>query len=113
MHNISYTGETFMIADSAALTLIDLTTALGQQQQTLSVTVPGIYANGDTVEIQMVLGPASELVAIPVESTYAEPESAAAVTTMEQQIKDLNSMAEPPRAQPIDDPHFDHDAHDL
>lgn len=87
MKRISYAGESFLTSDTTADALVHLTAALGRAQNAQVVELPTIDQKGIERCVLMVIGPASQLVAIPEESAFEEPESAAIVADLEARIQ--------------------------
>ncbi|GAA1000826.1 hypothetical protein [Subtercola frigoramans] len=84
MKRISYSGGSFLTSDAVADALAHFVAALGSSHRAEALEVPVIKDNGESDVVQMVIGPASELVSTTVDSAFAEPESAAAVQNMVQ-----------------------------
>jgi hypothetical protein len=83
MKRVSYAGESFLTADDTADALIQLTAALGRAQNAQVVELPTVDQSGEVQIVLLVVGPASQLVAIPEESPFPEPESTAVVADLE------------------------------
>jgi hypothetical protein len=73
MMRVSYADGTFLTSDEIAHKLLDFTAALGRTNNALSMTVPIVGEDGVFREIDLVLGPASQMSAVKEESKFAEP----------------------------------------
>lgn len=91
MKRVSYAGETFLTADDAADALVHLTAALGIAQNAQVVELPTVDGRGNVRIVLLVVGPASQLVAIPEDSVYEEPESSALVADLEARTRAMRA----------------------
>lgn len=87
MKRVNYGGESFLTSDDTADALVDLTAALGRAQHAQVVELPIVGADGVIRLARMVLGPASQVVTIPEDSLFADPESAAVVRDLEERAR--------------------------
>jgi hypothetical protein len=89
MKRVSYAGETFLTTDPVADALANLTAALGSVQQAEVVEVPAVDADGESHAVRLVVGPASQMSAVPVEFPYPDPDHSDAVARLEAQVRKL------------------------
>jgi len=75
MQKITYAGESFLTADSVATALLDFAAALAGAISAEPVEVPVVAEDGTPGRVQIVLGPASQIVTRPVETGMTEPPS--------------------------------------
>jgi hypothetical protein len=87
MKRVSYAGESFLTTDTVADALVDLTAALGRNQKAEVVEVPSVDLEGRTQAVRLVVGPASQIVAIHVDSRWGEPEVGDTVTRLQEQAR--------------------------
>jgi hypothetical protein len=87
MKRVSYAGESFLTTDTVADALVDLTAALGRTQKAEVVEVPAVDREGKIQAVRLVVGPASQIVAIHVDSRYGEPEVGDTVTRLRAQAR--------------------------
>jgi hypothetical protein len=87
MKRVSYAGESFLTTDTVADALVDLTAALGRTKNAEVVEVPAVDLEGKMQAVRLVVGPASQIVTIHVESLYGEPEVGDAVTRLRAQAQ--------------------------
>ncbi len=67
MKRVAYAGGSFLTGDTIADALLDYAAVLARAGQADRVTVPGIGADDRVTEFDMVVGPASQLIAEAVE----------------------------------------------
>jgi hypothetical protein len=97
---ITYAGESFLTTDAVADGLLDFVAALGERHEAESVAIPAITKDGKSVFVRLVVGPASELISVPVDSTLAEPDTSDFVSELLKRTQALSS----PR--PVVDPEW-------
>ncbi len=97
---ITYAGESFLTTDAVADGLLDFVAALGERHEAESVAIPAITKDGTSVFVRLVVGPASELISVPVDSTLAEPDTSDFVSELLKRTRALSS----PR--PVVDPEW-------
>lgn len=69
MHEISYAGGTFVTSDEVAEVLIEYAAALANAERAESVEVPASGLATGEPSLQVLVGPASQLMSAPIEST--------------------------------------------
>lgn len=74
MKRVSYAGESFLTPDEVADALVDLTAALGRVQKAEAVELPALDDEGRSQPVRLVLGPASQILAVHEDTRYAEPD---------------------------------------
>jgi hypothetical protein len=67
MHQISYSGDTFVTSDDIAAKVLDYARALGQAGSDDTIEIPAVDESGAVWNVQLLIGPASELVSRQVE----------------------------------------------
>ena len=75
MKRISYCGESFLTTDGAADALLELVVALPDGHDSELLKLPAVNGDGDEMVVHMVVGPQSELISVPEESTSVEPDT--------------------------------------
>jgi hypothetical protein len=73
MHEISYAGGTFVTSDEIAEVLIEYAAALANAERAESVDVPASGLASGEASLQLLVGPASQLMSAPIESTESVP----------------------------------------
>jgi hypothetical protein len=91
MKRITYAGETLVTSDEVADALTELASTLGTAQKSETVEIPVFDDDGSFEMASLVIGPASELVAVPVETPPMEPDTAATVAEL-RQMKDTVAL---------------------
>ena len=102
MRRILYAGSVFYTGDAIAEALLEYARALARQGIADAVFVPGRTAEGDLSLVELLIGPASQIVSEPVELFGGELEDAALVD----RLGDLTAQLAPrkPTAEPFDGP---------
>jgi hypothetical protein len=78
MKELRYVGKTILVDDEIGEAVIGLSRALARGGSSDSVTVPGVV-NGVQGDVELLLGPSSELFLAPVEDSSPTPRTDAAV----------------------------------
>jgi hypothetical protein len=89
MKRIAYGGESFITSDDGAAALLEFAASAAMSGVGEVVTLPTVLADGQVVSVDLVIGPSSELITSPIESSLAEPdtrEAAAALRTRASQL---------------------------
>ncbi len=89
MKVVHYSAGSVLIGDDAADALLDYAAALARRSLAATVELTTI-ASGLTGTTKFLVGPASELVAVPTEAFEDEPDNAAVVAEMRRRIADLD-----------------------
>jgi hypothetical protein len=89
MRIISYGGESFTTSDAAAEALLDFAAAAAQSEAADVVHIPAVAPNGDAITADLVIGPASELLVVPADVDFAEPDTTEAVRELRAKIREL------------------------
>ncbi|WP_022884847.1 hypothetical protein [Glaciibacter superstes] len=97
MKRLSYAGESFLTADAVADEVVRLVAALGGGHGPEALEIPAVTPGGGTVLVQLVVGPASQLVSVPEQETLDEPETTDVVSRLRERVTVLRSA----RAVPV------------
>ena len=89
MKRVSYAGETFLTTDAVADALVDLTAVLGRSHKAEVVELSAVDENGETREVRLVVGPASQISAVHVETEYEEPDTGDTVKRLQARARSL------------------------
>jgi len=98
MRRIVYAGTVFYTGDELAEALLEYARALGQQGVADTVFIPGRTMQGDVDEVEMLVGPASQIVSEPVELMGPElqdPKLVDRLRAMSAQLAPRRPQAEP------------------
>jgi hypothetical protein len=83
MMRVSYSNTSFLTSDAVARSLLEFAAAIARADGAETVCVPVVTADGELVEVEMVIGPASQMTATPEASDFPEPEMTEAVHAMD------------------------------
>ena len=83
MKRVGYAGGAFLTGDSIADALLDYAAVLARAGQADRIRIPAIGADDHPTEFDLVVGPASQLIAEPVEFRGEELEAPALVADLE------------------------------
>jgi hypothetical protein len=92
MKQLRYGDRTWLVGDSLASTMMDFAAALAKIDAAEHVRFKAIDQSGDVVEIEVLLGPATMMVAEPVHVTADEPENSDVEQTMKDRIEMISSV---------------------
>lgn len=106
MRRVTYSGDSFLTADSAANALVALAAALSHNNASEAVTLPIIDSLGQLAEVHLLIGPSSELISMPESSQFSDPDVSAAVAQMQSRTASMDASALPSEAHPLDPPPY-------
>jgi hypothetical protein len=89
MKQVTYAGTSFVTGSAIADSLLALVAALGVTSGTASVKVPALDDNNDITSVDLVIGPASEVVAIGVTTSAPEIIDADIVRDLDDRVRAL------------------------
>lgn len=89
MHEISYAGGTFVTSDEVAEILLEYAAALANADRAASVEVPAAGLPTGEESMQILVGPASQLMSAPIESDESVMGAEGFVDEMRKRIDDL------------------------
>ena len=96
MKRVAYGGESFITSDEGAAALLDFAAAAAMSDVAEVVELPAVLPDGQVITVNLVIGPSSELITSPVETSLAEPdtrEAAAALRARALQVGKSSSTA--------------------
>ena len=99
MKSIHYAADEFLTGDRISDALVSLAEALAQYETSMAVDIPIRVASGEIVAVSFLLGPASQLVAVPVANEFDEVLDDELVAWMRTETARVGKSA----AVPIDD----------
>jgi hypothetical protein len=79
MKRISYAGGSITTGDQLAEAVMEYATVLARTGGADAVTIPAVSDDGGIFAVELLVGPASQLVVAPVESDYQDPDSPEAI----------------------------------
>jgi hypothetical protein len=92
MRRIVYAGSVFYTGDSIAEALLDYARALASRSMADAVFVPGRLASGETDKIEVLIGPASQVVSEPVEEYGPDLVDDSVVAELRERIRRLAAI---------------------
>ena len=93
MKVLIYAGSEFMTSDTIADALMRYSEALTEGQNAGTIDVPIVEADGTSSTASFLVGPASQIVAKPVVSQFADPIDAAVLARIEAATRGLHPTA--------------------
>jgi hypothetical protein len=108
MKSIRYAADEFLTGDAIADALVGFAAALAQHESSMAVDIPVRFASGEIIPVSFLLGPASQLVAVPMPHEHDEVLDDELVTWMRAETARVGkSSAMPvenaPNSRPSDD----------
>jgi hypothetical protein len=89
MKRVVYGGESFITSDDGAEALLDFAASAAMLRFAEVVGMPSVRADGGIALVRLVIGPSSQLIASPVESTWPEPDTAEASRMLRARASEL------------------------
>lgn len=90
MKQVTYAGTTFTTGTAIADALLGLVEALGANGASASVHLPALGDDGEIRDVDIVVGPASEVVAMTVPSAQPELVDVETVAGFEKRVRELD-----------------------
>ena len=106
MHQISYAGDTFVTSDRVADKVLEYARTLGQAGSDDTIHIPAVDDSGVIWQVQLLIGPASQLVARQVEGDERNLDEDGLLDDLDRRIA---SFAPPLRTAVTPDPDAPHD----
>lgn len=82
MKRVAYGGESFLTSDDGAAALLDFAASAAMGGVAEVVTLPSVLTDGRVVSVSLVIGPSSELITSPIETSLAEPDTTEAAASL-------------------------------
>lgn len=89
MKQVTYAGTSFITGNAIADSLLALVAALGVSRETASVHIPALDDDERVTSVDLVIGPASEVVAVGVQTSAPELIDDAAVIDLDGRARAL------------------------
>jgi hypothetical protein len=93
MHRIHYSGESFLVRDDVSRALLEYARALAEAVRADTVLIPVLVEGSEPVEAEILIGPASQLMATPAGPDPADEVAPAVVAELGRR----SSRLRPPR----------------
>lgn len=97
MFQVTYAGATFFTGTDLGRAIIRYARALALKDRADTVDLPGLLEDGSPTTVELLIGPASQLVLLEVESSQPEPPASESVAELEHRIQ----LLEAPTAVPM------------
>ncbi|MGN6206733.1 hypothetical protein [Humibacter sp.] len=92
MRRIVYAGTVFYTGDSIAEALLDYARALASRRLADAVFVPGRLTSGEVDQIEVLIGPSSQLVSEPVEEYGPDIEDDPTVAELQNRTERIDAL---------------------
>jgi hypothetical protein len=92
MKNIHYAGDVLMTGDALADAVVKYAETLAQNNTSAAIDVPIVTEDGVATSASFLLGPASQLVAVPVPSEFPDPVDEALLARIEAERAKLGGV---------------------
>lgn len=103
MREVVYAGGSFITSDEIAEALLEYAAELANLERAATIEVPAVGASGESRDVRIVVGPASQLLSEPVESAVNAPDATAFMTDVEERTRELRRHhGMPPQGSQID-----------
>jgi hypothetical protein len=99
MFQVSYAGATFLTGAALGEALLRYARALALKDRADTIKIPGLLDDGSPTEVDLLIGPASQIVILEVQSEGQEPEDQAIVAELDRRLVLLDA----PNALPVAD----------
>jgi hypothetical protein len=103
MKIVTYGGDRFLTSDSASDALLRFAATMGARSSAEVVSLPAKEINGTPRTVDLVIGPASELLAHDIEVAFPEPDTTAAVAILTERMTLLSGPRHLSVALPLTD----------
>ena len=100
MHRVSYADESFLMADEATIALFDFAALVADKGQAEPLAIPVIEVDGRPGQRRAIIGPASQIIAEPIDSDLPEPD----VSEFLAELRTRSAKYGPARGLPDDEP---------
>lgn len=104
MERVAYAGEQFLTGSDIAHALIAYAQALASVGEAGAVSIPIIDAGGEPGSAEVLLGPASQLIATRVRTDASDPVDAELIETLRQKTAEINARTSSIAAPYVEDP---------
>ncbi|MCU1514759.1 MAG: hypothetical protein JWO10_1849 [Microbacteriaceae bacterium] len=72
MKRISYAGSTVLTGDDIADAVVQYAAALAREEKSAAIDIPAVSEDGRLITANLLIGPASQLVVIPEDTSFDE-----------------------------------------
>jgi len=89
MFRVTYAGASFLTADDIAESLLRYARALALRDRADTVHVPGVLEDGSSTVVELLIGPASQIISVQVADDVPQPVDAETVSDLERRTRSL------------------------
>ncbi|MES2094220.1 MAG: hypothetical protein V4531_10470 [Actinomycetota bacterium] len=93
MRRVAYGGESFITSDDGAAALLEFAAMAAMSGVAEVVSIPTVLADGRVVVVDLVIGPSSELLTSPIETTLRDPDTRAATLALRTRASQLGASS--------------------
>ena len=101
MKRVAYGGESFITSDDGAAALLDFAAAAAMSDVAEVVAMPAVLPDGQVITVNLVIGPSSELITSPVETSLAVPDTREAATALRARALQIGKSGSPAHGAPL------------
>ncbi|WP_194409546.1 hypothetical protein [Microbacterium cremeum] len=102
MKRIIYAGSEFLTGDEIAIALLRYSAALAEVGEAETVTIPALDEDGAIGSVDMLVGPASQIVAVPAARGVTELVDPGVLAELDARTRRLHPVAVVDPAPPVD-----------
>ncbi|MBC7592178.1 MAG: hypothetical protein H7226_14200 [Salinibacterium sp.] len=95
MKRVAYGGESFITSDEGAAALLDFAASAAMSGVAEVVALPAVLPDGQVITVNLVIGPSSELITSPVETSLAEPDTREAAASLRARALQIGESSSP------------------
>jgi hypothetical protein len=99
MYRVTYAGETFLTGQALGDTVLSYARELALKDRADTVEIPGLLEDGSPTLVEMLIGPASQIVMTVVDSDHDEPIDESTVADLTRRLESLNASNAVPMSQ--------------
>lgn len=100
MREISYAGVSFITSDEIAGALLEYAAELANVEHAATVHVPAVGTLGERLDVEVMLGPASQMLSGPVANPGDEPDATEFLAEIAGRVRDLRADGFAPAKRP-------------
>ena len=95
MKRVAYGGESFITSDEGAAALLDFAASAAMSDVAEVVALPAVLPDGQVITVNLVIGPSSELITSPIETSLAEPDTREAAAALRARALQIGKSSSP------------------
>jgi hypothetical protein len=110
MYRVTYAGETFLTGQALGDVVLNYARGLALKDRADTVEIPGLLEDGSPTVMELLIGPASQIVMAVVDSDHEEPKDESTVADLTRRLESLSaSNAVPMRQTEVEEYPLDFD----